>query len=154
MNNFALHCANYRKKYTWCTFWTTVASHLHIIPAGAAQLWKPMPWSSRHTVLMLMLMSEVWNAAVVESKECWRFICYIKILKKHSATPVCSHSIATEWGQIKDQIQQFYFAIIPLTVDHAIAGRRELTQIFVKAESMARCLMLYPCGSGTENTQM
>lgn len=50
-----------------------------------------------------------------------------KDLQKHSATPVCHHSIATEWDQNRDQIQQFYFAIIPLTVDHAIAGRRELT---------------------------
>lgn len=54
---FAICVGNNRSSTS--TMWTKVPAHLDMTPTGAAQSWKPMAWSSWHTVFLLMLKARL-----------------------------------------------------------------------------------------------
>ena len=56
---------------------------LHVVMDGldaAARPWKPIPWSSLHTVLGLIWRPhEVWRSVAIDSAESWRPLCTLRL---------------------------------------------------------------------------
>ena len=145
---------------------------------AAAWPWKPIPWSSLHTVLELIWRPrEVWRSVVIDSSESWRPLCtmHLSIRWLHS---VILGGLPLGWVTVIPN--RFHFVIIPMTVDCGIFRSEEisrldllhrwhpitvprwnslrswethiLSQMFVETVCMPRCLILYIGGHGSDWT--
>lgn len=103
-----------------------VLSYLHITPTGAADPWKKyMPWSSRFTGFVLMLMSaKVWSSAVTKSAESWQLVCTIHL----SIQLLCYETLCglLLYGWFAVVPKHFQFVIIPLALNSGIFRSEEI----------------------------
>lgn len=116
--------------YGYCTlhgqkYWANNTLYLQELP------WKPMPWSSWHTVLVLILMpEEVWNSAVAPSPACWQLSCIMRLSAQHPCSVTLCGLPLPGWVAVVSKY--FYFAIIPLTNDCGISRReKKITKCIV-----------------------
>lgn len=96
-------------------------------------------------VFVLMIKKEeIWSSAFIKSPEGWWLLRTVRL----STRPLCS---ALYLLCHKVTPKHFYFAVLTLTANRGICGRNEISQtvvppivsqMFVEANWMARCLVL------------
>ena len=104
---------------------------LHLLMYGldsAAQLWKPIPWSSLHTVPELIWRPhEVWRSVASDSAESWRPLRTMRLSIRWPCSVILLDLPLRGWVAVIHS--HFHFVIIPLTVDCGIFRIEEISQL-------------------------